>query len=90
MFRILLDENDEKGCGMLFGFGKEQEAKVDAPVLAVNERRCPQNHRCPSVQICPTGALKQKGFAAPVVDQDACVLCGKCVRFCPMGALSLG
>lgn len=49
--------------------------------------RCPQNHRCPSVPVCPVGALTQDGYGAPVVDQEKCIDCGKCIRRCPMGAL---
>jgi len=58
--------------------------------LLVNVARCPQNHPCPSIRVCPTGALTQKGFRAPDVSQEKCVGCGKCVRYCPMRALSLG
>ena len=55
--------------------------------IQVVESRCPQNHPCPSVRICPFGALSQKGFSAPQVNEEACTKCGKCVSFCPMGAL---
>jgi Fe-S-cluster-containing hydrogenase component 2 len=51
------------------------------------KHRCPQNHPCPSVRVCPVGALKQNGFDAPTVDEAKCTNCGKCARFCPMGAL---
>jgi Fe-S-cluster-containing hydrogenase component 2 len=57
--------------------------------LKVISERCPQNHACPSLRVCPTGALSQNGVEAPGVDQDKCIACGKCVRFCPMGALKL-
>lgn len=57
--------------------------------LVVVTNRCPQNHQCPSVRVCPVGALKQEGFNAPTVDNDACIECGKCVKFCPKGALQL-
>ncbi len=57
--------------------------------LSVNQNRCPQNHPCPSVRVCPVGALSQNGYAAPTVDKDKCIQCGKCVRFCPMRALVL-
>lgn len=50
--------------------------------------RCPQNHPCPAVQVCPTGALVQDRFKAPVVDNEKCIDCGKCLRTCPMGALT--
>lgn len=57
--------------------------------LVVINRRCPQNHPCPSIRVCPAGALKQTGYSAPVVDRNLCTGCGKCVRFCPMGAIQL-
>lgn len=58
-------------------------------ILTVIKDRCPQNHPCPSVRVCPVNALKQEGFKAPEVDQEKCVKCGKCVKFCPRGALAL-
>jgi ferredoxin len=54
----------------------------------VIRHRCPRNHPCPSIRVCPTGALKQEGFKAPTVDMSLCTDCGKCTRYCPMGALS--
>jgi Dissimilatory sulfite reductase (desulfoviridin), alpha and beta subunits len=52
--------------------------------------RCPQNHSCPSVRICPVDALKQKSRqSAPEVDTDKCIACGKCVKLCPKKALVL-
>ena len=61
----------------------------DSKTLVVNKSRCPQNHACPSIKVCPVGALTQVGFSAPAVAQDKCIRCGKCVRFCPRAALSL-
>lgn len=58
-------------------------------LLTVDKKRCPQNHPCPSIRVCPVGALKQSGFSAPVVDQEKCIHCGKCVKFCPMRAIAL-
>ncbi len=57
--------------------------------LVVIKKNCPQNHKCPSVKICPVNALTQEGFNAPIVSQDKCIKCGKCVEFCPMNALVL-
>ena len=75
---------------MLFGNARQpDENNKRDKILAVSKQRCPQNHACPSIRVCPTGALSQKGYNAPVVDMDKCVRCGKCVRFCPMRALSL-
>jgi ferredoxin len=67
---------------------KLNETKADKK-LKVIKSRCPQNHNCPSMRVCKPGALTQKGFSAPEVDQALCISCGKCVRFCPMGALVL-
>lgn len=57
--------------------------------LAVVVSRCPQNHPCPSVRVCPVGALSQQGYNAPAVDVKKCIKCGKCVNFCPKRALVL-
>lgn len=57
--------------------------------LNVIAEKCPQNHPCPSVQVCPVGALLQEGFRAPTVDHDKCIRCGKCANFCPKKALVL-
>lgn len=72
----------------LFGTGKGAEGN-SGKTLAVKAARCPQNHPCPSVRVCPAGALTQKGVAAPDVNQEKCIKCGKCVSFCPMRALVL-
>ena len=32
--------------------------------IVVKIDRCPQNHPCPSVKVCPVGALSQQGFHA--------------------------
>lgn len=57
--------------------------------IHVNKNRCPQNHPCPSIRVCPEGALSQKGFGAPTVDENKCLECGICADYCPMGALEL-
>lgn len=57
--------------------------------LVVKLNRCPQNHPCPSVRVCPVNALSQIGVKAPDVDLDKCISCGKCVKFCPKKALVL-
>ncbi|MHB1000634.1 MAG: 4Fe-4S binding protein [Armatimonadota bacterium] len=54
--------------------------------VTVIKERCPQNHPCPAVKLCPTDALSQKGFDAPEVDDDKCIDCGVCSDNCPMGA----
>lgn len=70
-------------------FGRKKAPISENAVLKVKAQRCPQNHPCPSVRVCPVGALSQEGFAAPTVNQEKCIKCGKCVRYCPMKALVL-
>jgi ferredoxin len=73
----------------LFENEKKDVKDMKDKKLIVVKQRCPQNHSCPSVRVCPVDALSQKGYAAPVVDMSKCIKCSKCVRFCPMGALVL-
>lgn len=56
--------------------------------LTINEKKCPQNHKCPSIAVCPKNAITQKDIhSLPVVDHALCILCEKCVKFCPKGAI---
>lgn len=55
--------------------------------IIVDKNLCPQNHLCPSVMVCPVKALSQDGFKAPKVDENKCILCKKCVKYCPRKAL---
>ena len=59
----------------------------DKMQITVNKNRCPQNHPCPAVRVCPAGAIKQTGFDLPVIDQEKCIQCRKCIMYCPMGAI---
>ncbi|MDD4840272.1 MAG: 4Fe-4S binding protein [Clostridia bacterium] len=58
-------------------------------ILTINKNLCPQNHSCPSMRVCPNAALTQQGYKAPEIIQEKCIQCGKCVRYCPMGAFSI-
>ena len=55
--------------------------------ITIRSERCPQNHPCPALRVCPVGALAQSGLRAPTVDERKCIDCGKCARYCPTGAL---
>lgn len=57
--------------------------------IVVIKNNCPQNHKCPAVEMCPANALTQHNFNAPVVNHEQCLQCGKCVKLCPMGALKI-
>jgi formate hydrogenlyase subunit 6/NADH:ubiquinone oxidoreductase subunit I len=63
---------------------KEKRGKF----LNINIHRCPQNHYCPAVKVCPVDALSQDGYKAPTVDVAECIKCGQCVETCPTGALN--
>ena len=54
----------------------------------VVKERCPQDHPCPSVVLCPADALSQEGFEAPTIDKNKCTDCGLCVNTCPYQALT--
>ena len=51
-------------------------------MIEIRDEYCPQNHPCPVMRICPVGAITQRGYGAPIVDQEKCTGCKKCVRAC--------
>ena len=55
--------------------------------LTISPRFCPQNHKCPIIRVCPVGAITQEGNGLPKIDEEKCIECGKCVRYCAMGAV---
>jgi len=55
--------------------------------IVVNKEKCPQNHKCPSIAVCPVGAISQKTiYSLPIIDHDLCIACGNCKSYCPKGA----
>jgi ferredoxin len=56
--------------------------------MKISERRCPSNHPCPALRVCPVNAIAQEGNGLPVIDEGKCIKCGKCLAVCPMGAIS--
>ncbi|MDR1542597.1 MAG: 4Fe-4S binding protein [Clostridiales bacterium] len=56
-------------------------------VITINKDKCPQNHKCPAINVCPQDAITQGNiYSPPVIDKEKCVNCGRCVHFCPKGA----
>ena len=53
----------------------------------IDERLCPQNHRCPMIPYCPVGAITQEGYNLPVIDEEKCIECGTCRKICGMRAV---
>ena len=56
--------------------------------VIIEQSLCPQNHPCPAVRVYPVHALTQNGYEAPLIDATKCVDCKRCIRVCPMGALT--
>lgn len=54
----------------------------------VVQHKCPQDHPCPCVRICPVDAVDQEGYAAPEIDKNKCIECGACVNYCPYRAIT--
>lgn len=55
--------------------------------MTVNHRKCPHNHACPSIRVCPVGAISQANpHSLPVVDAGKCTMCGACRKYCPKRA----
>ena len=50
-------------------------------MMVIDKNRCPQNHACPLLRVCPVQAISQKGYGLPVINQ------GKCIKYCGMGAV---
>jgi ferredoxin len=56
-------------------------------MMVIDKNRCPQNHACPLLRVCPVQAISQKGYGLPVINQEKCIKCGKCIKYCGMGAV---
>ncbi len=72
----------------IFDSFKKENKDLSNKKITVNKLKCPQNHSCPAVRVCPVGALSQNKYSAPKVALDKCIKCGKCIRVCPTRALS--
>lgn len=58
--------------------------------ITLEKNRCPQNHWCPVMRVCPTGAITQASpFDAPEINDEKCVDCGKCSMYCAFGAFKV-
>ena len=56
-------------------------------MIVVIPDKCPQDHVCPLIRMCPQKAISQKGFNAPNVDNEKCIECLVCVKNCPYNAV---
>ena len=56
-------------------------------MIVVDPNKCPQNHKCPLIKLCPEKAISQKGNKLPEIDKEKCIECLICVKNCPRGAV---
>lgn len=56
--------------------------------IKIDPKKCPQNHKCPMIKMCPVDAISQEGNGLPIIDENKCIECGKCIKFCGMRAVS--
>ncbi|MFA5930828.1 MAG: 4Fe-4S binding protein [archaeon] len=52
-------------------------------MIRVVSEKCPQDHICPMIRVCPKKAITQKGFSAPEINHKECIECMACVNRCP-------
>ena len=50
--------------------------------LTIDELRCPQDHRCPLIPVCPVGAISQLGDGLTTIDPMKWIACGECITHC--------
>lgn len=59
----------------------------------INPKKCDKSPFCPVKRVCPVGAITQTGGlfggGMPTVDKAKCTGCGKCLRVCPHGAVTM-
>ena len=55
--------------------------------ITINSSSCPSNHFCPVINMCPSGAIEQEdAYSTPVINNEKCTLCQKCLKACPYRA----
>lgn len=59
------------------------ETGDENPAVSTYSVRCNQCKDAPCVEVCPTGATRQREDGIIVVDQDKCVGCRYCTIACP-------
>ncbi|GAU77143.1 ATP-binding protein [Fusibacter sp. 3D3] len=58
-------------------------------VAVIDQGRCDRSPFCPVKRVCPVNAVKGSMFSAPSVSAEDCIGCGKCISYCPMGAVQM-
>ncbi|MEG1644676.1 MAG: 4Fe-4S binding protein [Alistipes sp.] len=55
--------------------------------VVLDKTRCPHNHVCPLIEVCPVEAISQGADGFPIVNYDLCIECEECTHACPMKAM---
>ncbi|MBM7562287.1 ATP-binding protein [Fusibacter tunisiensis] len=58
-------------------------------VARIDHGRCDRSPFCPVKRVCPVKAVTGSMFQAPTVSEEDCTGCGKCLNYCPMGAVTM-
>lgn len=51
--------------------------------IKIVKERCPHNHKCRVIALCPMDALSQKEKEVPKINYKKCIKCQKCITLCP-------
>jgi ferredoxin len=55
-------------------------------MIEIDPDKCPQDHPCPIIRLCPKKAVSQTGNGLPRIDHSVCIECGLCIAHCPKRA----
>ena len=56
----------------------------------IDSNACDRSPFCPAKRVCPVTAITQKSpYESYSVNEELCIGCNKCVRVCPMDAITM-
>lgn len=60
----------------------------------IEQELCDRSPGCPPIKICPVNAIYHEktnflSYGPSIVNKDVCIGCGKCVNYCPRGAIKI-
>lgn len=70
---------------------KNKKNKNDIKKVAyIVQNKCDKSPFCPVKRVCPVNAVTKQGFFGSVeIDSTKCIGCGKCIQYCPHGAVKM-
>jgi len=54
-------------------------------MIKLDASKCPKNHPCILLRLCPKKAITQDNKGLPKIDYHKCIECGTCVNNCSFG-----